>query len=111
MRYNFFTPSPVIRDLDYLQEMLVDKSRQDHLRDHYKKGERIANLIEEEKKYCLSLPEQEYSVFKKESVTANKYGEIQMDGHRIHIPEVDWRAYDSLQPAVPVPGQEGDLPY
>ena len=108
VRYNFFTPSPVIRDLDHLQEMLVAKSHHDHLRNHYKKDERIADLIEEEKKYCLALPEQEYPVFRKEAVTANKYGEIQMDGHRIHIPRsyhyseltliAYWDSYKVLSP-------------
>jgi len=43
-------------------------------------------LLKEEKKYGLALPEQGYPVFKQSMVTANKYGEVRIDGELIHIP-------------------------
>nr|WP_144929280.1 IS21 family transposase [Paenibacillus bovis] len=86
VRYNFFTPSPVIQNFTHLGEMLWEQSKKDHQRKHYKKGKLIADLLEEEKKYGLALPETEFPVFKKAMVTANKYGEINIDSVAIHVP-------------------------
>lgn len=120
VRYNFFTPSPVIRDLDHLEEMLTQKSTKDHERKHYKKGEPIKNLIEEEKKYCLALPENDYPVFGKQTVSANKYGEVLIDSEPIHIPNsyhysqlyviTYWDSYKVISPNGEVLG-EGPRPY
>ena len=86
VRYNFFTPSPVIQDLTHLHELLLEHCRNDHQRIHYKKDHIIADLMNEEKKYGLALPENEYPVFKETMVTANKYGEVIIDKKAIHIP-------------------------
>ena len=120
VRYNFFTPSPVIRDLDHLEEMLIQKSKEDHERKHYKKGEPIKDLIEEEKKYCLALPENDYPVFSKQTVSANKYGEVLIDSEPIHIPTsyhysqlyviTYWDSYKVISPNGEVLG-EGPRPY
>ncbi|WP_405098616.1 IS21 family transposase [Oceanobacillus sp. FSL H7-0719] len=87
VRYNFFTPSPVIRDLAHLRDLLFEQCRKDHERSHYKKGEVIVDLLEEEKKYGLALPESNYPVFKQSMVTANKYGEVRIDRALIHVPK------------------------
>ncbi len=120
VRYNFFTPSPVIRDLDGLQDMLIKKSKEDHKRNHYKKGTPIKDLIEEEKKYCLALPENDYPVFNKQTVSANKYGEVTIDSELIHIPKsyhygqlyviTYWDSYKVISPNGEVLG-EGPRPY
>lgn len=86
VRYNFFTPSPVIKDLIHLRELLFEHSKQDHQRLHYKKKLVIADLLEEEGKFGLALPEVDYPVFKQSMVTANKYGEVRIDGALIHVP-------------------------
>lgn len=86
VRYNFFTPSPVVQDLTHLRELLFEHCQNDHLRVHYKKEIRIVDLIKEEKKYGLALPETEYPVFNKTVASANKYGEVKIDGKEIHIP-------------------------
>jgi len=86
VRYNFFTPSPVIEDLTHLRSLLLEHSKKDHQRKHYKKGYIIADLMEEEKKYGLALPENEYPVFKESTVTANKYGEVIIDKQAVHVP-------------------------
>ena len=41
----------------------------------------------EEKKYGLALPETAYPVFKEAPISANKYGEIMIDGVAVHIPK------------------------
>lgn len=78
VRYNFFTPSPVIKDLAHLRKLLFEKCKTDYQRLHYKKGIIIADLLEEEKKYGLALPETDYPVFKQSMVTANKYSEFEL---------------------------------
>lgn len=120
VRYNYFTPSPAVRDLDHLQELLINKTKKDHQRNHYEKGTLIADLVEEEKKYCIALPETEYPVFKLEHTTANKYGEIQIDEHRIHIPGsyhysklrvlLYWNSYRVITPNGEILG-DGPRPY
>jgi len=87
IRYNFFTPSPVIQDLAHLRKLLFEKCQKDHQRNHYKKHVTIANLFKEESKYGLALPEEDYPVFKQSTVTANKYGEIRIDGTLVHVPQ------------------------
>src|SRR5690625_262805 len=87
VRYNFFTPSPVIKDLAHLRDLLFEKCGEDHQRNHYKKGVVIADLLDEEKKYGLALPETDYPVFKQSMVTANKYGEVRIDGTLVHVPK------------------------
>ncbi|WP_262421803.1 hypothetical protein [Bacillus aquiflavi] len=42
--------------------------------------------MEEEGKFGLALPEVDYPVFKQSMVTANKYGEVRIDGALIHVP-------------------------
>ena len=86
-RYNFFTPSPVIQDLSHLRELLFEKCQKDHQRNHYKKHVSIAHLFKEESKYGLALPEEDYPVFKQSMVTANKYGEVRIDGTLVHVPQ------------------------
>lgn len=86
VRYNYFTPSPVIRDLYHLQELLREQCEKDHKRLHYKKEKQICSLMDEERKYGLVLPDNPYPVFKETLAKANKYGEVLIDGCAIHIP-------------------------
>src|SRR5699024_6838817 len=79
-RYNFFVPAPVIQDWEDLTEMLFEHFTADHQRRHYRKDVyTIAELIEQERKDGLALPEVAYPVFKEQLVTANKYGEVRID--------------------------------
>lgn len=87
VRYNFFTPSPVIESMEQLTVLLKENAQKDHQRVHYKKHVPIATLIEEEKKYCLALPEIDYPIFKESTIKCNKYGEIMIDQHNVHIPK------------------------
>lgn len=120
VRYNFFTPSPVIQDLTHFREMLFEQCNDDHQRTHYKKGEVIADLMEMEKKYGLALPENEFPVFKETMAIANKYGEILIDSVAVHVPNsyhynklyliVYWDRYKVISPNGEVLS-EGPRPY
>ena len=87
VHYNFFTPSPIMKDFVDLRDQLLKKCEENQHRPHYVKDSLIADLFAEEKKYGLALPESEYPVFKQSVVTANKYGEVRIDGSLIHIPK------------------------
>lgn len=85
VRYNFMTPAPVIEDLEQLSRILENKSEEDRERIHYRKEIPISELLDEEKKHCLALPETDYPVFREEEAKANKYGEILLEDHRPYI--------------------------
>ena len=87
VRYNFVTPAPVINDLEHLEQILKERLTKDRERDHYKKLKSINELLEEERKYLLALPDEDYPIFKEDLAKANKYGEIVMDGVKVHIPK------------------------
>lgn len=88
MRYGLFIPSPVIRDLAHLRELLFEKFKNDHQRLH-RKRRRYCSLLKEERKYSLAFSETDYPVFKQSVVAANKYAEIRIDGTLIHLPKSD----------------------
>lgn len=87
VRYNFVTPAPVINNLEHLEQILKERLIKDRERKHYKKLKPIQELLEEERKYHLALPEDDYPIFKEVLAKANKYGEIVMDGVKVHIPK------------------------
>ena len=87
-RYQFFVPAPVIHDLEHLTKLLLEHFAEDHQRKHYRKKEyTIAELIEQERKYALALPETVFPVFKEKLITANKYSEVKIDKVAVHIPK------------------------
>lgn len=87
VRKNMLTPSPVVKDYEELEEYLHKKNLKDHEREHYRKGVKIKELLEEEKKYFLELPDQDYPVFREETARVNKYGEVKIDSKKIYIPK------------------------
>lgn len=96
IRYNFITPSPVIEDLEHLSRLLEQHLTEDRKRIHYKKQVTLQELLEEEHQYLLTLPEEDYPIFKEEKVKANKYGEITLDKVKVYVP----KAYNFTQISV-----------
>lgn len=120
VRYNFFTPSPVVKSLEHLRDLLFEQCKRDQQRLHYNKNIIIADLFNEEKKYGLALPESDYPIFKQTILASNKYGEIKIDGMLIHIPKsyhcgkinliLYWDSYKVISQAGELLG-EGPRPY
>ncbi|MGV3465472.1 MAG: Mu transposase domain-containing protein, partial [Heyndrickxia sp.] len=54
----------------------------DHQRLHYEKKIEIARLHEEDKQALLCLPTKEYSCIRYETLTADKYGYVQIDSRK-----------------------------
>ncbi|WP_235863342.1 IS21 family transposase [Ureibacillus sinduriensis] len=86
VRYNFFSTPPVIKDFDDLREQLEQQLKKDRQRVHYKKEELIEDLWLEEQQQVLKLPEEPYPVFKQFAIDFNKYNELKLDQHLIHVP-------------------------
>jgi len=78
-RRNMLVPVPVITDFDAFNAELLRLCDEDHEREHYERGILIHELLEEDKKHLLTLPEYEYEVFSYDSLSVNKNGFITVD--------------------------------
>ncbi len=86
VRRNFFSPLPIIRDLQKFNNCLKHKMVQDRNRIHSTKGEKIATLWEKDIENLLPLPQNLFEIARAETGTVNKFGEVTLDGKRYHIP-------------------------
>jgi transposase len=78
-RRNMLVPVPTITDFETYNAELLRLCDEDHNRVHYRKGESISELWAAEQKHLLTLPENEYEVFRYDSVSVNKYGFVTVD--------------------------------
>lgn len=81
-RRNMLVPVPVIDDFEAFNKELLKQCDEDHDREHYRHGDTLDNLWEQEKKYLLTLPEYEYSVFRYESLPVGKTGFVTVDSNK-----------------------------
>ena len=86
VRYNFFSATPIMENFTQFNKQLAGQLTLDRDRLHYEKQIDINELWLEEKAALLHLPDTDYPVFKEIEVKANKYNEITLDNHRIHVP-------------------------
>ena len=82
IRNNFFLPERRIVDLEEFNVTLWREVEKDRLRPHYEKKEEIRQLFEEDKLALLHLPAKEYNCVRYETLKADKYGFIQVDGRK-----------------------------
>lgn len=81
-RRNMLVPVPIITDFETYNEELLRLCDEDHEREHYKHGELIRELWEEDKRHLLTLPEYGYEVFSYDSLKVDNYGFITVDGSK-----------------------------
>jgi len=79
-RRNMLVPVPTITDFETYNEELLRLCDNDHEREHYKHGELIRELWEDDKRHLLTLPEYGYEVFSYDSLKVDNYGFITVDG-------------------------------
>lgn len=79
VRNNFLLPELQVYDLDKLNEGLWIIAENDRYRNHYQKGQLIAQLFEEDREAFLQLPTKEYECVRYETLKADKYGFIQVE--------------------------------
>lgn len=78
-RRNYFVPVPEFTCLEEYNKELLYKCTSDMVRVHYKKGEKVKSLFEEEKPILLSLPEAEFDCWKYVFVKTNSQGLLRFD--------------------------------
>lgn len=78
-RRNFLVPVPTIADFEQFNETLWAVCEKDAQRDHYARHIPMCELWNEEKQKLRYLPQNEYSVFRYETVKLNKYGNATID--------------------------------
>ncbi|WP_284679390.1 IS21 family transposase [Aceticella autotrophica] len=78
-RRNLFVPIPHFENIDEYNKELLKLSDIDMKREHYKKGELIENLLEEEKEFMFKLPEKEFEVCRIKTVITDKYGKAEYE--------------------------------
>lgn len=88
VRRNSLTPMRVINDLDEFNRQLAEEMRQDRNRVHYRKGVLISELWQEDAAKLLTLPDAPLEIIQVYTRVVNKYGEIKLDKHIYHIPNV-----------------------
>jgi len=81
-RRNMLVPVPNIEDFEGFNRELLRRCDEDHNRPHYKQGNLISELWNEERRHLLTLPEYEYDVFRYESLRVNKYGFVMVDTNK-----------------------------
>ncbi|MDL2249010.1 IS21 family transposase, partial [Tyzzerella sp. OttesenSCG-928-J15] len=84
-RRNFFVPVPTITDFESYNKELLQICEQDMEREHYLHGVTIKELWHEEQRELLSLPENEYRVFRYETVRINNYGFVTIDNNKYGV--------------------------
>ncbi len=78
-RRHWLVPPPEAESLDEINERLFERARKDHGRNHYKKGERIDDLLEKDKSALGPLPEKAFPLFRTEIIKAGKTGMVEFD--------------------------------
>ena len=81
-RRNMLVPVPVIDDFESFNKELLERCNADHDREHYRHGDTLEDLWEQEKKHLLTLPEFEYEVFRYESLTVGKTGFVTVNSNK-----------------------------
>ena len=91
IKNNWFSPPPVIDDIQEYNAELRPKMKDDRDRKHYSKDRLISELWQEDKDKLLVLPSDSKEVFRTKIATANKYGEVKVKGNTYHVPQAQHR--------------------
>ncbi|MDL2248813.1 IS21 family transposase, partial [Tyzzerella sp. OttesenSCG-928-J15] len=84
-RRNFFVPVPTITDFESYNKELLQICEEDMEREHYLHGVTIKELWLEDQGELLSLPENEYQVFRYETARINNYGFVTIDNNKYGV--------------------------
>jgi len=86
VRSNFLVPVPQVRDLDELNDILVEKCREDLKRRLRGKGAPKSELLQEDRASFLSLPASRFDACRKRSTTANSLSLVRFDNNDYSVP-------------------------
>lgn len=82
VRNNFFLPELTVIDLEEVNADLWKTCIDDRDRAHYEKKSKISELYEADQQAMFYLPEKSYDVIRYETVRANKYAYVPVDGSK-----------------------------
>lgn len=85
-RRRWLCPLQPVDSFEKLDEQLWQRSLQDMEREHYEKGETIADLWEQERGQLLPLPHVPFEVSRLSQVTLNNYAHFRFEGTRYEVP-------------------------
>ena len=91
IRRNWFSPKPIIRDLDEFNKYLKKEMIKDRKRKHSSKKELISTLWEKDQNTLLVLPSQPKEIYRMETASINKYGEFKIKNNYYHLPETYYK--------------------
>lgn len=80
-RRNYFVPEPEFDDIEAFNRELFAVAEKDHRRQHYCKGQPIAELIKEDLAAMLPLLDKPFDVGRLEKIRANEYGKVKYDNN------------------------------
>ena len=83
-RRNLFVPVPHYHDIEAYNKELLDKHAIKAAETHYKKGIKISELFEEDRKHFLTLPLKPFNVCRYDYYTADGYGKVCLDGKHFY---------------------------
>lgn len=79
-RSNLFVPIPRFDDIEEYNRRLLPQHEKKAAEPHYKKGEIISTLFEEDRRALLPLPTKGFNVCRYEWLNADGYGKVCLDG-------------------------------
>src|SRR5699024_1506798 len=82
VRNNFLLPETGISDLKVYNQALWEMAEEDRIRAHYQKGESIGELFGKDQEAFLMLPEKPFEITRYETVKADGYGIVHVEGQR-----------------------------
>ena len=83
-RRGLFVPVPTYHDIEEYNRLLLDLHEGKASEAHYKKGTKISELFEEDRKHFLPLPAKAFNVCRYEYCNADGYGKICLDGKHFY---------------------------
>jgi len=81
-RRNMFVPVPTILDFDQFNRRLLECCEKDMQREHYQKGQLIADLFKNDKHSMLPLNSTDFKVSRFQMAKADKYGKVMFETNR-----------------------------
>ena len=87
IRRNIFVPAPHYQDVVTFNRELLNKHLEKAAELHYKKGEVISDLFEQDKSKFLRLPAKAFNVCRYEEYKCDGYGKICMEGRHFYSTE------------------------
>lgn len=83
-RRNLFVPIPTYHDIEAYNRTLLDQHVKKASESHYKKGNVISELFEEDRKHFFLLPAKPFQVCRYETCRADGYGKICLEGKHFY---------------------------